>query len=145
MWFLCLMAYQPLWVTLCQSLTCRRTVVVLFHLQLGIRGFMPFPRVLVWKSTIVWLEFEIANYNVAVQHVRHYIIEDSYHLIWSHSIGAFWSAYEIFSQFSSIEMRVCWKVNDVTSAVDFFFTNEIKGLQHQEKKWVDHKRNYIDK
>ena len=49
--FLCLMAYQPLWVIQYQSHPCRRTMVVLFNLSLGVwkRGFIPFPRVLAPK------------------------------------------------------------------------------------------------
>ena len=39
----------------------------------GVRGFMPFPKVLVQKWT-AQLEFEIAYYNVIVQHIAHYIM-----------------------------------------------------------------------
>ena len=35
--------------------------------------------------------------------------------------------------------------DDVISAVDDFFTNEIQALQHQRKKCVDCKGDYVEK
>ena len=53
-WFLCLIAYQPLWVIQCQSHPCK---TVLFKSELRvIKGFIPFPRVLIWSFKVSnWL------------------------------------------------------------------------------------------
>ncbi len=39
---------------------------------MGIKGFMPFPRVISPKLNLIeLLEFEFADYDVAVQHINH--------------------------------------------------------------------------
>ena len=51
-WFLCLIAYRPLYVIWCRSYSPRRTVVALFNPIAGrIRGFISFPRVFARKWT----------------------------------------------------------------------------------------------
>ena len=42
----------------------------IYSTVVGIRGFIPFPRILVQKgNTIVWLEFELLYFGAAVQHL----------------------------------------------------------------------------
>ena len=41
-------------------------------------------------------------------------------------------------------LKINWLKN-ITSAVDDFVTNEIQAQQHQWKKYVDHKEDYLEK
>ena len=72
-WFLYLKTYQPLWVIQCQSYLCRRIVLVLFkHHNWWDKRVLAFPKGFCLKVNILLqLEFELANYDVAVQNVSH--------------------------------------------------------------------------
>ena len=64
-WFLCYMAYQPLWVIYCHL--CWRTAMILFNFKLGDKSISP-------KVNIIELEFKLIWFQAAVQHFCHYII-----------------------------------------------------------------------
>ena len=66
-WFLCLEAYQPLWVS--QSHPCRTKVTLFNTYQLGIMTFIHFPKESECNSQV---EFKLDNYNVTIQHVSYY-------------------------------------------------------------------------
>ena len=66
------MIYQPLWITLCQNLPCRRTVFLNHRLR-GVKRIHTVPRSIIPKVTLkARLEFKLAYYDVAVQHFNHY-------------------------------------------------------------------------
>ena len=69
-WFLCLMAYQPLWVIQCQRHPCR-TVMVQFNPYLGGKWVHTFPKA-ISLNVIAWLKFKPAHYNIVVSYVGHY-------------------------------------------------------------------------
>ena len=63
------MGYKPSWVIWCQIYLGRRKVVVLFNLPGKISGVHAFPKSMSLKvNVIVWLEFELVYYDVAVRH-----------------------------------------------------------------------------
>ena len=73
-WFVCVRAFQPLWVIQCQNHHCWKTVMVLFNQLLGesIRQFISFPKVISPKvNVIARLEFELAYYDIAVKCISH--------------------------------------------------------------------------
>ena len=71
--FLCLTAYQPSWVILCQSNHWKRTVVVLLNPNLKRIWVHVFPNGISLKVNVVSrLEFQIAYYDVAVLFVPYF-------------------------------------------------------------------------
>ena len=71
-WFLGLMAYQPSWVIWCQSYPSRRTVVVLFNPKLRDKGVHTFSKGISPKVKVIeGLDFKLAYYNVAVEHINY--------------------------------------------------------------------------
>ena len=66
------MAYQPSWVIKCQSKHWRETEVVLLKLSLGDKGDHTLLKGSRSKvNVIVRPEFELAYFDIAVQHVSH--------------------------------------------------------------------------
>ena len=78
-WFLCLMAYQSLWVIQCQIYSCTKIVVVISNPYLGkireIHAFSKGIRSIV--KVISRLQFELPYDNVAVQCICHKTTEVS--------------------------------------------------------------------
>ena len=73
-WFLCLMAYQLVWIIECQSHPCRTTAVILFN-PYWLWGVI---EVFSQKvNAMERLKFELAFYDVAVQNFSHYSYWDS--------------------------------------------------------------------
>ena len=75
-WFLCLIAYQYLWVIQCQIHLCWRTVLILFDSYLyswGDEGVHTFPKGISLKVNIIaWLEIKFAYLKTTVQYFTHW-------------------------------------------------------------------------
>ena len=73
--FLCLMAYQTLWVIQWQSNLSRKTLFVLFNLFLENKRVHAFPMSISPKvNVMVQLKFTLTNHDGSVQHFWHYVL-----------------------------------------------------------------------
>ena len=71
-WFLCLMVYQPSWVYLMPNLFLLNNIRATISSIAGYIRHYILPKGTNTKvNVIVWLEFELAYYDVEVKHVSH--------------------------------------------------------------------------